>query len=384
MRHVFIIGSRGLPAHYGGFETFVDHLVSHQTSDQLQYHVACLSDDQHHTHFTYKGADCFTINPPQLGPARVMAYDLMALTYALKLVKSQGLERPVFYFLGNTIGGIMPILAQRIRAVDGVFYINPDGLEWQRTKWSKPVRAYLKVAERFMCQTADLVIADNPGIETYVKANYPKAKTTCIAYGTAVVPSSLTSQDEKVRTFFGQHGLMEKGYYLILGRFVPENNYETQIREFMASSSQRDLVIVTNHKSSRFFDQLKEKLNFDQDPRVKFVGTVYDQDLVAYLRGQAFAYLHGHEVGGTNPSLLEALAQTDLNLVLGVSFNQTVAADGALYWDKSRGNLAALIDQVDGQEDFSDLGRKAKAIIRDHYTWDRIVATYEDLFLHDS
>lgn len=383
MRHVFIIGSRGLPARYGGFETFVDQLVSNQVSDQIRYHVACLSDDQHQTHFAYKGADCFTINPPKLGPARVIAYDLMALSYALKLVKTQQLERPIFYFLGNTIGGFMPLLVQQIRAVGGSFYINPDGLEWRRTKWSKPVQTYLKLAERGMCQTADLVIADNPGIEDYVKATYPKANTTCIAYGTAVEPSSLTSQSEQVKGFFGQHNLTEKGYYLILGRFVPENNYETSIREFMASSTQRDLVIVTNHAGASFFDHLKDKLGFDRDPRVKFVGTVYDQDLLRYIRQEAFAYIHGHEVGGTNPSLLEALAQTDLNLILGVGFNKTVARDSALYWDKSAGNLSALIDQVDGQADFTDLGQQAKAIIRDHYTWDKIVSQYEELFLHD-
>lgn len=234
-----------------------------------------------------------------------------------------------------------------------------------------------------MCQTADLVIADNKGIEDYVRATYATAKTTCIAYGTVTQPSSLTAQDVKVREFFGQHQLTEKGYYLILGRFVPENNYETALREFMASSTQRDLVIVTNHAGTSFFDQLKEKTGFDQDPRVKFVGTVYDQDLLAYIRREAFAYIHGHEVGGTNPSLLEALAQTDLNLILGVSFNRTVAQDSVLYWDKVSGNLATLIDQVDGQHEFADLGCKAKAIIRNDYTWDKIVGDYEELFLHD-
>lgn len=383
MRHIFIIGSRGLPARYGGFETFVDQLVSNKKTDQIRYHVACLSDDRHQTHFDYQGADCFTINPPKLGPARVIAYDLMALSYALKLVRRQQLERPIFYFLGNTIGGFMPLLTHQIKAVGGSFYINPDGLEWQRTKWSKPVRAYLKWAERCMCRTADLVIADNKGIEAYVRETYPKATTTCIAYGTVTEPSVLTAQDTKVRAFFDQHQLTEKGYYLILGRFVPENNYETALREFMASSTQRDLVIVTNHTGTSFFDQLKKKVGFDQDSRVKFVGTVYDQELLAYIRREAFAYIHGHEVGGTNPSLLEALAQTDLNLILEVSFNRTVAQDSVYYWDKSAGQLSSLIDQVDGQSDFSDLGRKAKAIIRDHYTWDKIVADYEELFLHD-
>ena len=102
MQHVFIIGSRGLPAKYGGFETFVQQLVSHQHADEIQYHVACLSDTSHQVHSTYMGADCFTINPPKLGPARVIAYDMMAISYALTLVKEQQVTAPVFYILGNT------------------------------------------------------------------------------------------------------------------------------------------------------------------------------------------------------------------------------------------------------------------------------------------
>lgn len=383
MRHVFIIGSRGLPARYGGFETFVDELITHQVSPEICYHVACLSDDQHQTHFTYKGADCFTINPPQLGSARVMAYDLMALFYALQLAKRQQMERPIFYFLGNTIGGIMPVLAHQIQALGGRFYINPDGLEWRRSKWSKPVQTYLKWAEKGMCKTADLVIADNKGIEDYVRVTYPRAKTTCIAYGTAVSPSCLKANDEQVRAYFSQHGLVEKQYYLLLGRFVPENNYETIIREFMATDTSRDLVIITNHDGSAFFEDLRAWTGFDRDPRIKFVGTVYDKDLVSYIRQQAFAYIHGHEVGGTNPSLLEALAQTDLNLVLDVSFNQTVAANSARYWAKTAGSLSGLIAQVDGEEDFASLGQLAKAIVRDNYTWEKIVGEYEALFLDD-
>ena len=96
MQHVFIIGSRGLPAQYGGFETFVDQLVSHQVSSDIQYHVACLSNDPAYHHFDYKGVDCFTIKAPKLGPARVIAYDMMAVNYALKVIKKQGIEQPIF------------------------------------------------------------------------------------------------------------------------------------------------------------------------------------------------------------------------------------------------------------------------------------------------
>ena len=381
MQHVFIIGSRGLPAQYGGFETFVDQLVSHQVSSDIQYHVACLSNDQAYQHFDYKGVDCFTIKAPKLGPARVIAYDMMAINYALKLIKKQGIKKPIFYVLGNTIGAFVAPFARKIHKMGGRFYINPDGLEWKRAKWAKPIQAYLKYSEKIMTRHADLVISDNPGIESYIKEAYPWSKTTYIAYGTDLSPTSLTSQDRKVREFYQKWKTQEKNYYLILGRFVPENNYETAIREFMTSSTKRDLVIICNQEGNPYFEELRARTGFDQDPRVKFVGTVYDQDLLKYIRKEAFAYIHGHEVGGTNPGLLEALAQTDLNLVLGVSFNQTVAKDTAQYWTKETGNLAHLIDQVDSLEDVSEWGQRAKANMKQNFTWEKIVGEYEELFL---
>ena len=380
-QHVFIIGSRGLPSQYGGFETFVDQLVSHQVSSDIQYHVACLSNDQAYQHFDYKGVDCFTIKAPKLGPARVIAYDMMAISYALKVIKNQGIEQPIFYVLGNTIGAFVAPFAGKIHKIGGKFYINPDGLEWKRAKWAKPIQAYLKYSEKIMTRHADLVISDNPGIESYIKEAYPLSKTTYIAYGTDLSPTSLTSQDRKVRELYQKWQTQEKNYYLILGRFVPENNYETAIREFMASSTKRDLVIICNHEGNPYFEELRVRTGFDQDPRVKFVGTVYDQDLLKYIRKEAFAYIHGHEVGGTNPGLLEALAQTDLNLVLGVSFNQTVAKDTAQYWTKETGNLAHLIDQVDPLEDVSEWGQRAKANMKQNFTWEKIVGEYEELFL---
>ena len=381
MQHVFIIGSRGLPAQYGGFETFVDQLVSHQVSPDIQYHVACLSNDQAYQHFDYKGVDCFTIKAPKLGPARVIAYDMMAINYALKLIKKQGIEQPIFYVLGNTIGAFVAPFARKIHKIGGRFYINPDGLEWKRAKWAKPIQAYLKYSEKIMTRHADLVISDNPGIESYIKEAYPWSKTTYIAYGTDLSSTSLNSQDNKVREFYQKWQTQEKNYYLILGRFVPENNYETAIREFMASSTKRDLVIICNQEGNPYFEELRARTGFDQDPRVKFVGTVYDQDLLKYIRKEAFAYIHGHEVGGTNPGLLEALAHTDLNLVLGVSFNQTVAKDTAHYWTKETGNLAHLINQVDPLEDVSEWGQRAKANMKQNFTWEKIVGEYEELFL---
>ena len=381
MKDIFIIGSRGLPAQYGGFETFVEKLISHKVSPAIRYHVACLSDESTGNHFDYKGADCFTVNPPKLGPARVIAYDMMAINYSLKLIKKEGIQSPIFYILGNTIGAFIVHFAKKIQSVGGILLVNPDGLEWKRAKWSKPVQSYLKYSEKEMTKYANLIISDNRGIETYIQNTYPWARTTFIAYGTDLSKTTLTAEDDPVRDWYQEWQTQEKDYYLILGRFVPENNYETAIREFMKSSTERDLVIICNHEGNAYFDELRQITGFDKDKRVKFVGTVYDQDLLKYIRNQAFAYIHGHEVGGTNPGLLEALAQTDLNLIYNVDFNHQVAQETALYWNKEDGNLSQLIDSVDGQVSFEDFGNAAKANMKENYAWEKIVGEYEELFL---
>lgn len=381
MKDIFIIGSRGLPAQYGGFETFVEKLISHKVSPAIRYHVACLSDESTGNHFDYKGADCFMVNPPKLGPARVIAYDMMAINYSLKLIKKEGIQSPIFYILGNTIGAFIVHFAKKIQSVGGILLVNPDGLEWKRAKWSKPVQSYLKYSEKEMTKYANLIISDNRGIETYIQNTYPWARSTFIAYGTDLSKTTLTAEDDPVRDWYQKWQTQEKDYYLILGRFVPENNYETAIREFMKSSTERDLVIICNHEGNAYFDELRQITGFDKDKRVKFVGTVYDQDLLKYIRNQAFAYIHGHEVGGTNPGLLEALAQTDLNLIYNVDFNHQVAQETALYWNKEDGNLSQLIDSVDGQVSFEDLGNDAKANMKENYTWEKIVGEYEELFL---
>ena len=381
MKDIFIIGSRGLPAQYGGFETFVEKLISHKVSPAIRYHVACLSDESTGKHFDYKGADCFTVNPPKLGPARVIAYDMMAINYSLKLIKKEGIQAPIFYILGNTIGAFIVHFAKKIQSIGGILLVNPDGLEWKRAKWSKPVQSYLKYSEKEMTKYANLIISDNRGIETYIQNTYPWSRTTFIAYGTDLSKTTLTAEDAPVRDWYQKWQTQEKDYYLILGRFVPENNYETAIREFMKSSTERDLVIICNHEGNAYFDELRQITGFDKDKRVKFVGTVYDQDLLKYIRNQAFAYIHGHEVGGTNPGLLEALAQTDLNLIYNVDFNHLVAQDTAWYWTKEDGNLSQLIDSVDGKVSFEDLGNAAKANMKENYTWEKIVGEYEELFL---
>ena len=152
----------------------------------------------------------------------------------------------------------------------------------------------------------------------------------------------------------------------------------------MKSKSHKDFAIITN-VNDKFLNELEEKLHFKSDKRIKFVGTVYNQELLKKIRENAYAYFHGHTVGGTNPSLIEALGSTDLNLLVDVGFNREVAEDCALYWSCDEGNLAKLIDKADlmNKEEIEEMGRKAKRRVAEEYTWDKICKQYESVFTEE-
>ena len=214
--------------------------------------------------------------------------------------------------------------------------------------------------------------------------NKSDPETTFIAYGAETRKSYLADDDEKLLEWYKSKNLSPKSYYLVVGRFVPENNYETMIREFMRSNSKRDFAIITN-VNDKFLDELENKLHYKADPRIKFVGTVYDQELLMKIRENAYAYFHGHEVGGTNPSLLEALGSTDLNLLLDVGFNREVAEDSALYWSKEAGDLAKLIEKADmlSENEIAEFGRLSTQRIKDAYSWKYICECYRNAFLRE-
>ena len=382
VQHVFIVGSKGIPGNYGGYETFVDRLTEyHQNNPNLKYHVACKAKDT--KTFEYHNADCFDVKVPSIGPAQAIYYDVAALNQCVRYIKRHNIQHPIVYILACRIGPFAAHFQRVIHKLGGKLYINPDGHEWMRAKWSAPVRKYWKISEQLMTKHCDLLICDSKNIEKYIHDEYGKynPKTTFIAYGAETRKSKLADDDPKLIAWYKEKGLSPKSYYLVVGRFVPENNYETMIREFMKSHSKRDFALITN-VSDKFLEELKEKTHFDQDPRIKFVGTVYDKELLMKIRENAYGYFHGHEVGGTNPSLLEALGSTDLNLLLDVGFNREVAENSALYWTKQSGNLASLIDWADGMnaDEISELGKKASLRIVEAYSWQHIADEYESRF----
>ena len=397
MQHVYIVGSKSI-GQYGGYETFVDKLTEHhQNNTNIKYHIACKANGQgsmdesklegvtriSDREFEYHNAHCFKLHVPQIGAAQAIYYDIIALQFCCNHIVENHIKKPIVYVLACRIGPFIGIFAKRIHRFGGKLFVNPDGHEWKRAKWSTFIRRYWKLSEQLMVKHADLLICDSKHIERYINKEYfcYKPKTAYIAYGADTQPSILKDDNPQYIAWMKNYKLVRGEFYVLCGRFVKENNFETVIKEFMRSNTTKDLVLITNVDKS-FLNEIQEKTHYRLDSRIKFVGTVYDQDLLKKIRENAFGYFHGHEVGGTNPSLLEALASTKLNLLLNVGFNSEVAKDAAIYWKKDAGNLANIIDRVDNlsEEEINAFGKKARQRIIDYYNWDLIADKYKGVF----
>lgn len=385
MKDVFIVGSKGIPANYGGFETFVDNLVTRQVNPKIKYHVSCMTFDKSVKQYDYNGAECQEIYVPNIGGSKAILYDLRSLDWALDTIKERNLTDGIVYILACRIGPFLHKYIKKFHNHGFKVWVNPDGHEWKRAKWSVPVRKYWKVSEKLMVKNADFLICDSKSIEEYIHEDYRKynPQTTFIAYGADITPSILKKDDKKVVDWFNKHDVKLNEYFLIVGRFVPENNYETMIKEFMKSKVNKDLVIITNVEKNAFYNSLKEETHFENDKRIKFVGTVYDAELLKFIRENALGYLHGHSVGGINPSLLEALGSTKINLLYNVGFNKEVGEDSSLYWSLEDGSLANKLNEIEeiSTEKEENFGKLAKQQIIDNYSWEKIVNDYEEQFM---
>lgn len=396
MRDVFIVGAKSLGS-YGGYETFVYKLAEYQQNKaDLQYHIACKANGGGHmdesaldhcrrisdTVFYFHNARCVKIHVPELGSASAIYYDIAALKRCCEYIETNHIQNAIVYILACRIGPFAAYFQRRLHRLGAKLYLNPDGHEWKRKKWSLPVRAYWKLSEKLMVKHADLIICDSRCIETYIKDEYHHfaPRSTYISYGCDQTQPNMKL--EEFEAYLCSQELHDKDYYLVVGRFVPENNFETILKEFTASKTTKKLAIVTatNYK---FMNQLEQNVHFSSDPRIKFLGPIYDQTLLKMLRSHAYGYIHGHEVGGTNPSLLEALGYTDINLIYDVCFNREVAQDAAVYWSKAPMELSRLIEQCDNwdAETRVEFGRKAKKRIMDEYNWPNIIQQYEKRFL---
>ena len=199
MQHVFIVGSKGIPGAYGGYETFVDKLTEyHQQHDFLRYHVACKDTRQFEE--VYHNARCFHIKVPNIGPAQAIWYDVAALSACCDYIQANNIQHPIVYILACRIGPFMEYFTKKLHKLGGLVYVNPDGHEWLRAKWPAPVRKYWKISEQMMTKHADLMVCDSKNIESYIRDTYRvySPTTTYISYGAETRSSKLADDDEKL------------------------------------------------------------------------------------------------------------------------------------------------------------------------------------------
>ncbi len=312
MKKIGIIGTRGIPNQYGGFEQFAQFFSEYLVQKGYEVVVYCSSNHTYQEK-TWKGVSLVHIKDPekQIGTAGQFIYDLRSILHARK----QGFD--VIFQLGYTSSSIWGFLFPK----KAKLITNMDGLEWKRSKYSPLVQHFLRKAEKWAVKQSDELIADSIGIQHYLKEKYA-VSSTFIPYGSELIK-------KKDSSIIQAYNLTEGNYHLVIARFEPENNIETIINGFQ-DHTEKKLVIIGNYSTKYgkyLYDNYHEK--------VLFLGAIYDFDVLNQLRLHCDLYFHGHSVGGTNPSLLEAMACSCFIVAHNNPFNKGVLGDDALYFDSA-------------------------------------------------
>ena len=375
MKNIFIIGSRGYKAKYGGWETFVTNLVDNYNDKDTNFYISELSDTKKEE---YKVNDNIIVKPfciKQNGGIKMLLCTIKAFNYYLKYIKNNKIKNAYIYILGLKLGPMLMLKKKQLSKLGVTTLVNPDGLEHERAKWNILIKKFFLYSEKLMLSNCNIIICDAKGIKKYIDEKYPRLskKTIYIAYGTNKFDFSNINEDEVLK----EYNLEKDNYCLMVGRFVPENNYELVIKSFMKSNINKKLIIVSNISSSNYYNEVVEKTNCLKDDRIVFIDGIYDQNKLSVIRKNAYLYIHGHSVGGTNPSLLEALSLTDLNILYDINFNKDIGLNSCLYFNND--NLTNILDNIN-EYDKIKLGKECKKIINNSFTWDIIVKKYKKLF----
>ncbi len=357
---IAIMGTRGIPANYGGFETFAEELASRLVE---RGHDVTVYGRSHHVPKglkEYKG-----VRLQVLPTVRHKYLDTVAHTF-LSAVTSVGKGYDAVLLCNAANAVFIPIM----RAAGMPVAINVDGLERKRKKWNRLGQMYYSLGERASVWFANQVVTDAKAIQDYYLAEHGAA-STMIAYGAEVVRQCDADT-------IAEFGVEPDEYYLYVSRLEPENNAALVIEAFRGTESQRKLVIVGDAPYAEDYKKRLRELAGD-DERVIFTGFVFGKGYKA-LQQNAYAYIHATEVGGTHPALIEAMGYGNCVLTLKTAENSEAAGGAALEFS-SAGELAELIGRVDADAALlSEYRGKAQERVAENYSWDAITDEYEGLF----
>ncbi len=370
---IAIIGSRGIPNNYGGFEGFTETVSQNLVKKGYKVYVSCEHPGEKSKFETFNGVNLFyfPLKHPKssmMGMMYELLYDVYSLFWSsLKAdqIYMLGYSAALFFFIPKLFGKTL--------------YLNPDGLEWKRAKFNSPIKLLLKINEKMGTFWADKIIADSKGIKTYYDKKYD-IESTFIAYGASEI-KEVEWDNEKLPTNLKDKINQKHSYLLLVARLEPENNIHTMIEGYIKSNTEKPLIIVGNYGSPLYEEFIRDLIKSKaSDKKIIFTGGIYDQDSLNMLRQNSFAYLHGHSVGGTNPSLVEAMSMKNLLLAHDNQFNREVCDDSALYFNDSD-ELKNIIDDIEKHpQNYTELKSIAYDRVKKEYSWNKIVGQYDDLF----
>ena len=355
---IAILGTRGVPNYYSGFEQFAEFFSVYLV--EQGHEVYCYNSHNHpFQEKTFKGVNIIHQNDPEhkYGTFGQFIYDYNCI------MDSRKRDFDIILQLGYTSNSIWFFLLPK----KPVILTNMDGLEWKRTKYKRPVQQFLKFAERLAAISSDYLISDSLGIQKYLKEKYNK-ESTFIAYGA----NPFSNPQEAI---IEQYDVVKNGYNMIMARFEPENNLDMVLQGVSLAEEKTPILVVGNH-NTKYGAYLKNK--FSAFSNIRFMGGIYNLEHLNNLRFFSNLYFHGHSVGGTNPSLLEAMASKALVIAHNNNFNKGVLKENSYYFSDFE-EVKKLLNTIKKSDNLHIIEANFTAI-ENEYNWEKINGAYLRLF----
>ncbi len=357
MKKVAVIGIQGVPAKYGGFETLVENIIGDNCPEGVEYTVLCSARDYATGRLeSYKGARLRYIPLFHANGAQSTPYDILSMISCVR-----GYDAVLV--LGTSGCVFLPFFRLLYRRK---LIVNIDGLEHRRAKWGRFAKWFLKVSEKMAVRFADVIVADNKGIQDYVTETYGKP-SVLIAYGYDHVKREVSHGREE--EILSKYGVRAGSYAVSICRIEPENNSHLICEAFAESG--KELVFVGNWDRSEYSRGLKDR--YQAFGNIHMITSLYDLDELYALRNNCSCYIHGHSAGGTNPSLVEAMYFGKPILAFDVNYNRE-SMKGEGYYFKDVEELVSLLDREDLD------GKVLNEIAEREYSWKKISERYAELY----